>query len=211
MENIHFNEYESVTLNIERSIRQTLKYISHLLLWWISLVIINITTFFYPIIKNIHHLSGGGIFNPPTPLFKIIFVYLYFITSNIMPNKLNVSPQERLMIKSLHNIINEEQDRVVSIHNLDSTSAWDKYNSEGLIPYMLNTKVGGKYKLVEVRQKDVESLKYGPDVGRIFLISPEKIPQIQKSIDSVNNLINEYLNIIELYKKQLIGIIEKLT
>ena len=128
-----------------------------------------------------------------------------------MPNKLNVSPQERLMIKSLHNIINEEQDRVVNIHKLDTPSSWDKYNSEDLIPYMLNTKVSGNYKLVEVRQKDVRSLKRDPDVGRIFLISPEKMPKIQKAIDSVNNLVNEYLKVNELYRQQLIGIIEKLV
>lgn len=127
-----------------------------------------------------------------------------------MQNKLNISPQEKLMIKSLHNIINEEQVRVISIHNLVTPSGWKKYNSEGLIPYMLNTKVGGNYKLVEVRQDDVRSLKHDPDVGRIFLISPEKMPQIQNAIDSVNNLVGEYLKVIELYEKQLIGIIEKL-
>lgn len=85
---------------------------------------------------------------------------------------------------------------------------WRKYYSEGLIPYILDTKVYGNYKLVEVKENEVKLIKHN---DRIFLISSEKTPQIQKTIDSINNLTNEYVKIIDLYRQQLIGIIEKLV
>jgi hypothetical protein len=127
-----------------------------------------------------------------------------------MKNKLYLSELETYNIKSMHNLINEQNTRTISKYELEKND-WRKYNSEGLVPYYLNTSSPGNYKLVEIREPNSHSIKYDPNVDRIFLLSPEQMPSIQKLIDSVNELTSEYRKIIDLYRQQLIGSIEKIV
>jgi len=127
-----------------------------------------------------------------------------------MKNKLYLSELETHNIKSMHNLINEQNTRTISKYQLEKND-WRKYNSEGLVPYYLNTSSPGNYNLVEIREPNSRSIKHDPNVDRIFLLSPEQMPGIQKLIDSVNELTSEYRKIIDLYRQQLIGSIEKIV
>lgn len=101
-------------------------------------------------------------------------------------------------------IINEtKNDRIVYGHAIQN-----KYNQElitkGFTPYYLDLKKDGNYKIVKV-----SNLKGDLPNTTFYFLSDDEYSKLNKLTENVNNLISEYLKMIELYRKQLIGVLEQ--
>lgn len=79
-----------------------------------------------------------------------------------------------------------------------------EFISKGYIPYYLDLKKNGDYKIIEVKnlEKDLPKTTF-------YFLSDDEHSKLTKLVENINNLISEYLNIIDLYRKQLIGVLEQ--
>jgi len=114
--------------------------------------------------------------------------------------RLNESDLTRIVEK----VIDESKnDRIVygpQISNKSNLELIDK----GYTPYYLDLKRDGEYKIVKVK-----SLKDDMPGTTFYFLSDDEVGKLTKLVDNINSLISEYLKMIKLYKKQLIGVLEQ--
>jgi len=118
--------------------------------------------------------------------------------------KKTIKLTESDLTKIVKRIINEtKNDRIVYGDQISN-----KFNQElitkGFTPYYLDLKKDGNYKIVKVTdlKKDLPKTTF-------YFLSDDEYSKLEKLTDSINNLISEYLKMIDLYKKQLIGVLEQ--
>lgn len=111
---------------------------------------------------------------------------------------------ERDLTNIIQKVINEtKNDRIVY-----SSQIQNNYNQElitkGFTPYYLDLKKNGDYKIVKV-----SNLKGDLPKTTFYFLSDDEYSKLNKLTENVNSLISEYLKMIELYRKQLIGVLEQ--
>lgn len=115
-------------------------------------------------------------------------------------NKLTESDLTRIV----KNVITESKnDRIIygpQISNKSNLELIDK----GYTPYYLDLKRDGEYKIVKVK-----SLKDNMPGTTFYFLSDDEVGKLNKLVENINSLISEYLKMIKLYKKQLIGVLEQ--
>ena len=100
-------------------------------------------------------------------------------------------------------ITESKNDRIVygpQISNKSNLELIDK----GYTPYYLDLKRDGEYKIVKVK-----SLKDNMPGTTFYFLSDDEVGKLNKLVENINSLISEYLKMIKLYKKQLIGVLEQ--
>jgi hypothetical protein len=96
-----------------------------------------------------------------------------------------------------------KNDRIVYGPQISNKSNLELIN-KGYTPYYLDLKRDGEYKIVKVK-----SLKDDMPGTTFYFLSDDEVNKLTKLVENVNNLISEYLNLIKLYKRQLIGVLEQ--
>lgn len=107
-----------------------------------------------------------------------------------------ITNNEKLKLSSLYESIGK---RTINHYQLN----WRKHKTDNLTPYILDTSVDGKYRLIELIENNHSSYR-----GIIFLISPDELPSVENLITSMNNLIELHLQKIKLLKEHLISSID---
>lgn len=100
-------------------------------------------------------------------------------------------------------ITESKNDRIIygpQISNKSNLELIDK----GYTPYYLDLKRDGEYKIVKVK-----SLKDDMPGTTFYFLSDDEVGKLNKLVENINSLISEYLKMIKLYKKQLIGVLEQ--
>jgi hypothetical protein len=108
------------------------------------------------------------------------------------------------LTRIVKNVITESKnDRIIygpQISNKSNLELIDK----GYTPYYLDLKRDGEYKIVKVK-----SLKDDMPGTTFYFLSDDEVVKLNKLVENINSLISEYLKMIKLYKKQLIGVLEQ--
>lgn len=108
------------------------------------------------------------------------------------------------LTRIVKNVITESKnDRIIygpQISNKSNLELIDK----GYTPYYLDLKRDGEYKFVKVK-----SLKDNMPGTTFYFLSDDEVGKLNKLVENINSLISEYLKMIKLYKKQLIGVLEQ--
>jgi hypothetical protein len=108
------------------------------------------------------------------------------------------------LTRIVKNVITESKnDRIIygpQISNKSNLELIDK----GYTPYYLDLKRDGEYKIVKVK-----SLKDDMPGTTFYFLSDDEVGKLNKLVENINSLISEYLKMIKLYKKQLIGVLEQ--
>ena len=111
---------------------------------------------------------------------------------------------EQDLTRIVNKVINESKnDRIVYGSQISNGSNLELIN-KGYTPYYLDFKKEGDYKIVKVK-----SLKEDLPKTTFYFLDERELGQLQKLTENVNNLISEYIKMIGLYKKQLIGVLEQ--
>ena len=100
-------------------------------------------------------------------------------------------------------ITESKNDRIIygpQISNKSNLELIDK----GYTPYYLDLKRDGEYKIVKVK-----SLKDDMPGTTFYFLSDDEVNKLTKLVENTNSLVSEYLKMIKLYKKQLIGVLEQ--
>lgn len=118
--------------------------------------------------------------------------------------KKNIKLSESDLTRIIEKVINESKnDRIVygpQISNKSNLELIDK----GYTPYYLDLKKDGHYKVVKVN-----TLKDDMPGTTFYFLDERELGLLERLIENINNLISEYLKMIKLYKKQLIGVLEQ--
>jgi hypothetical protein len=108
------------------------------------------------------------------------------------------------LIKIVNSVINESKnERIVSGSQISNTWNQDLI-SKGYIPYYLDLSIDGNYRIVKVN-----NLNDRLPSTTFYFLTDNELTKLTTLIENVNNLISEYLHMIDLYKKQLIGVLEQ--
>jgi ribosome-binding ATPase YchF (GTP1/OBG family) len=101
-------------------------------------------------------------------------------------------------------VINENSnDRIVRGDQILNKSN-QKLIDDGFTPYYLDLKKVGDYKIVEVKKINRELPK-----TTFYFLNEREYELLEKLTNNINELSSDYLKMIDLYKKQLIGVLEQ--
>ena len=79
-----------------------------------------------------------------------------------------------------------------------------KFIEEGYTPYYLDLSKDGDYKIIKVK-----NLKGDLPKTTFYFLDELELSFLERLTDNINKLISEYMTMIGLYKKQLIGVLEQ--
>jgi hypothetical protein len=100
-------------------------------------------------------------------------------------------------------IINEtKNDRIVNGLMINNAK-YEDYIKDGFIPYYLDLSIDGDYKIIK------KKLNKDADQTTFYFLSENEYNQLNKLVKSINELISNHKLMINLYKKQLIGVLEQ--
>lgn len=100
-------------------------------------------------------------------------------------------------------ITESKNDRIVFGSQISNGSNLE-FIEKGYTPYYLDLSKDGDYKIVKVK-----NLKGDLPKTTFYFLNERELELLQRLTDNINNLISEYIKIIGLYKKQLIGVLEQ--
>ncbi len=100
-------------------------------------------------------------------------------------------------------ITESKHDRIVN-HHMIKNNHYRSYISEGYEPYYLDLSKDGDYRIVKLNNLNGDL----PNTTFYFLDDRE-VELLSKLVNSTNNLISDYKEMINLYRKQLIGVLEQ--
>jgi hypothetical protein len=101
-------------------------------------------------------------------------------------------------------VINENSnDRIVRGDQILNKSN-QKLIDDGFTPYYLDLNKVGDYKIVEVKKINRELPK-----TTFYFLNEREYELLEKLTNNINELSSEYQKMIDLYKKQLIGVLEQ--
>jgi hypothetical protein len=100
-------------------------------------------------------------------------------------------------------IINEtKNDRIVNGLMINNTK-YEDYIKDGFTPYYLDLSIDGDYKIIKKKlNKDMDQTTF-------YFLNENEYNQLNKLVKSINELISNHKLMINLYKKQLIGVLEQ--
>jgi hypothetical protein len=100
-------------------------------------------------------------------------------------------------------IINEtKNDRIVNGLMINNAK-YEDYIKDGFIPYYLDLSIDGDYKIIKKKlNKDMDQTTF-------YFLNENEYNQLNKLVKSINELISNHKLMINLYKKQLIGVLEQ--
>lgn len=101
-------------------------------------------------------------------------------------------------------IINESEINRIVFGSQISNGANQELISKGYTPYYMDFKKDGDYKIIKVK-----NIKDDLPKTRFYFLTDKEHSQLTELTENVNNLISDYLKMIELYRKQLIGVLEQ--
>lgn len=108
----------------------------------------------------------------------------------------------------LHNmvkkIVNESKHDRIMYGGQISNSSNKELISQGYTPYYLDLSSDGNYKIIKVTD-----LKKDLPNTRFYFLDEREHGLLQRMVNNINDLISEYIKMIDLYKKQLIGVLEQ--
>ena len=108
------------------------------------------------------------------------------------------------LVKFIDKTLNEsENDRVV-YGDMISNNHNKELISKGYTPYYLDLKIKGHYKVIKVK-----NLKDKLPKTTFYFLSDEEHSKLIKLTENINNLISNYLDVIDLYTKQLVAVLEQ--
>lgn len=114
--------------------------------------------------------------------------------------KLTESDLNRIVKK----VISESKnDRIVYGEQISNNSNL-KFIEKGYTPYYLDLSKNGDYKIIKVKDLMVDLPK-----TTFYFLNELELSLLERLTDNINKLISEYLTMINLYKKQLIGVLEQ--
>jgi len=100
-------------------------------------------------------------------------------------------------------IINEtKSDRIVNGLMINNAK-YEDYIKDGFIPYYLDLSIDGDYKIIK------KKLNKDADQTTFYFLNENEYNQLNKLVKSINELISNHKLMINLYKKQLIGVLEQ--
>jgi hypothetical protein len=118
--------------------------------------------------------------------------------------KKTIKLTESDLVKIVKKITNESHDRITNSEMINNR----KYESlvlEGFKPYYLDLTSDGDYKITEFKvSKEGKHYK-----GKIYFLDKREYGQLNKLLESTNKIISEHKEMINLYRKQLIGVLEQ--
>jgi hypothetical protein len=106
--------------------------------------------------------------------------------------------------KIVKKVINESSSDRIVYGNMISNSSNQKLISKGYTPYYLDLNKDGDYKIVKVK-----NIKDDLPKTRFYFLNELEHNLLERLVDNINKLISEYMTMISLYKKQLIGVLEQ--
>ena len=107
------------------------------------------------------------------------------------------------LTKIVKRVINEN-DRIVRGYQI-SNNINQKLIDDGYTPYYLDLKTEGDYKIIKV-----EDIKGDlPRDTTFYFLTNDELFNLIRLVDNVNELTTQYKQMIDLYKKQLIGVLEQ--
>lgn len=114
--------------------------------------------------------------------------------------KLTESDLNRIVKK----VINESNSNRIVYGSMISNSSNQELITKGYTPYYLDLNKNGDYKIVKVG-----NLKGDLPKTTFYFLNERELGLLQRLTDNINKLISEYMTMINLYKKQLIGVLEQ--
>ena len=111
---------------------------------------------------------------------------------------------ERDLTNIVRKVITESKnDRIVYGSQISNGSNL-KFIEEGYTPYYLDLSKDGDYKIIKVK-----NLKGDLPKTTFYFLDELELSFLERLTDNINKLISEYMTMIGLYKKQLIGVLEQ--
>lgn len=102
-------------------------------------------------------------------------------------------------------VINEtKNDRIVYGDMMSNKSLINQHIIKGFRPYYLDLKTDGDYKIIEVK-----NLKDNLPKTTFYFLDDREYKLLQRLVENINDLISDYIKMITLYRKQLIGVLEQ--
>jgi hypothetical protein len=101
-------------------------------------------------------------------------------------------------------VINESSSDRIVYGSMISNSSNQELISKGYTPYYLDLNKDGDYKIVKVK-----NIKDDLPKTRFYFLNELEHNLLERLVDNINKLISEYMTMIGLYKKQLIGVLEQ--
>jgi len=101
-------------------------------------------------------------------------------------------------------VINESSSDRIVYGSMISNSSNQELISKGYTPYYLDLNKDGDYKIVKVK-----NIKDDLPKTRFYFLNELEHNLLYRLVDNINKLISEYMTMIGLYKKQLIGVLEQ--
>jgi hypothetical protein len=100
-------------------------------------------------------------------------------------------------------ISESKNDRIVYGSQI-SNSSNQELITKGYTPYYLDLSKNGDYKIIKVKD-----LRGDLPKTTFYFLNELELILLERLTDNINKLISEYLTMINLYKKQLIGVLEQ--
>lgn len=114
--------------------------------------------------------------------------------------KLTESDLNRIVKK----VINESNTNRIVYGEMIKNSTSQELLSKGYTPYYLDLRKNGEYKIVKVT-----NIKDNLPKTRFYFLGENEYGLLQRLVDNINELISNYMTMIDLYKKQIIGVLEQ--
>jgi hypothetical protein len=115
-----------------------------------------------------------------------------------------VTMSEGELIGVIKKIINESKSDRIVYGSMISNSSNQELISRGYVPYYLDLNKPGDYKIIKVK-----NIKGDLPKTSFYFLDEREVGLLERLVDNVNELTSEYLKMINLYKKQLIGVLEQ--
>ena len=108
------------------------------------------------------------------------------------------------LTKIVKKVVNESKhDRIVH-GDMAKNNKYKTYITDGFNPYYLNLNSDGDYKIFKIKNIDSDIPK-----TTIYFLDDHELVLLKRLLESTNNIISEYKKMIDLYRKQLIGVLEQ--
>jgi hypothetical protein len=108
------------------------------------------------------------------------------------------------LTRIVNKVISESSSNRIVYGDMISNSSNQELISKGYTPYYLDLKKDGEYKIVKVK-----NMKDNLPKTTFYFLNELEYGLLDRLVDNINELISEYTVMINLYRKQLIAVLEQ--